>query len=108
MGKNYFCWHKNTLHIELQIQTKASKNSVIGIQTSRLKISINALPEKGKANTQLVKFLAQYFGVPIKQVTLTKGLTNKYKSAAIIDPKKNLELFTQGKTNYLGCCHVVG
>jgi len=89
----FYLWNKNDLILELQIQTKATKNAIIGEYNHRLKISITAAPEAGKANAHLIKFLAKYFGIPQKQVKIIKGHQNKYKSILIMAPKNNLDKF---------------
>ncbi len=90
MIEKFYRWNEDDLLLELQIQTKASKDAIIGEHNNRLKISITATPEAGKANAHLTKFLAKCFGVSQKQVTITKGTTNKYKSVLISSPKKDV------------------
>ena len=89
MVTSFYHWNKNDLLLELQIQTKASKNSIVGEYNNRLKISLTTAPEAGKANAHLIKFLAKYFGVQQKQVKIIKGDKNKYKLVAITNPKNN-------------------
>jgi len=93
MNASFYHWNKNDLSLELQIQTKASRDSIIGEYNNRLKVSITTAPEAGKANAHLIKFLAKYFGVQQKQVKIIKGDKNKYKSVLIIAPKNNLDQY---------------
>ena len=93
MEKTFYFWDKNTLYLNLQIQTKAKKNAVIGKHSQRLKVAISAVPEDGKANLHLVGFLALYFGVKQRQVKITNGHKSRYKSVMIMEPKDNLEQF---------------
>ena len=86
MTKNFYRWDGKNLIIELQVQTKASKDAIVGEHNNRLKISVTAIREAGKANNHLIKFLANYFKVPQKQVQIIKGHTNKYKTVLISDP----------------------
>ncbi|MDD5751121.1 MAG: DUF167 domain-containing protein [Candidatus Peribacteraceae bacterium] len=44
-----------------------------------LKIDIAAVPEDGKANEELVRFLAEEFDVPKSHVEILKGQTAKTK-----------------------------
>lgn len=91
--KSYYLWNNNELRLELQVQTKASKNAIIGEYNHRLKIAITTAPTDGKANDHLIKFFADYFGVPQQQIKIIRGHTNKHKSILISNPKKNLEKF---------------
>ena len=44
-----------------------------------LKIAIAAAPEKGKANAELIRFLASYFHSPKDRVIIKRGLTTNKK-----------------------------
>ena len=68
--KLYYRWKENCLLLELYVQPKASKNMIAGQYGDYLKIAITAPPVEGKANNHLIKFLASYFKVPQKQISL--------------------------------------
>ncbi|EKE00895.1 MAG: hypothetical protein ACD_21C00256G0007 [uncultured bacterium] len=91
--KPYYRWQGTDLFLELYVQTRASKNTVAGQHGERLKVTITAPAVEGKANKYLIKFLAQYFDVPQKQVEITKGNNSRYKSILISDPKTHLVEF---------------
>lgn len=44
---------------------------------------VTAIAENGKANEMLLKMLAAEFGLPLKSLTITHGLTNRNKLIAI-------------------------
>jgi len=48
-----------------------------------LKIAVKAAPEKGKANRELIRFLAAYFSVTNDQVTIIRGLEQRLKLVKI-------------------------
>ncbi|HRI75560.1 MAG TPA: DUF167 domain-containing protein [Alphaproteobacteria bacterium] len=48
-----------------------------------LKISVNAVPEDGKANRALVDFLAQEWGLPKSAFSLISGDTSRQKTLLI-------------------------
>ncbi len=50
-----------------------------------LKIAVKAAPEKGKANRELVRYLAGFFEVSNDQVILTRGLEQRIKLVKISD-----------------------
>ena len=89
--KTYYTLNGNDLFLEIQVQTKANKNAIIGEYNNRLKIAITAAPTDGKANEHLIKFFAKYFGVPKNQVEIIRGLRSKLKSILVSNPKKNLD-----------------
>ena len=44
----------------IKIQTNAKKNEITEQRDDFLKIKIKAIPEKGKANEELIKFLSKH------------------------------------------------
>lgn len=48
-----------------------------------LKISVNAVPEDGKANKEMISFLAKSWGVPKSSISLISGATNRQKLVLI-------------------------
>jgi hypothetical protein len=55
----------------------------MGLHGDGLKIRLAALPVDGAANSALLKFLAEIFDVPQRQVTLKQGLTSRRKIVEI-------------------------
>jgi len=49
-----------------------------------LKIAIAGVPEKGKANLELIKFLSKEFEVSKKMVYIISGSTDRFKLIKII------------------------
>lgn len=43
------------------------------------KISVNAVPEKGKANAELIKFLSKEFNTAKSNISIKQGLTSGLK-----------------------------
>ena len=72
---------------QVKIHPSASKNEIKEIlEDKTVKINIAAPPEKGKANRELVKFLAQQLGVEKNNVTLISGETSPQKRIRVISP----------------------
>ncbi|MDD2705702.1 MAG: DUF167 domain-containing protein [Acidocella sp.] len=57
-----------------------------GWPPARLKISINAPPEDGKANDAIISALAKWLGIKPSAITLTAGGSSRDKKLAIIGP----------------------
>ena len=67
----------NLVHIK--ISPNAKKNEII--KTSQeTKIKITAQPVDGKANKELIEFLAKTFKIPKTFIEIVKGDTSKEKS----------------------------
>ncbi|MEQ1790197.1 MAG: DUF167 domain-containing protein [Rickettsiales bacterium] len=76
----------------LHITPKSAKNHIIGWVDDAdgkavLKIKIVAPPEDGKANIELIKFLAKHWKVPKSALELISGETSRHKRLKIYDAK---------------------
>ncbi len=72
--------------LSLHIQPGAKRTEVAGVHGKALKIRLAAPPVDGKANAQLIRFLAAAFGVPARAVTLLRGETSREKTVRIDQP----------------------
>lgn len=69
--------------LELHVQPGAARSEFAGGHGGRLKLRLAAAPVEGKANAALVEFLADYFGVPKRNVRITAGLKSRRKRVLI-------------------------
>ena len=69
--------------LAVRAQPGAKKTTIIGIYgegaSAQLKIAVQAPPIEGRANTALVKFLAELFGIPKSSVELMTGELSRSK-----------------------------
>jgi uncharacterized protein len=69
--------------LELHVQPGASRTEFAGKHGDRIKVRLAAPPQDGKANAALIEFLAQYYGVPRRNVRITSGLKSRQKRVVI-------------------------
>jgi uncharacterized protein (TIGR00251 family) len=62
------------------------RSAFIGLYGDRLRIRVGAPPVDGKANAELLAFLARAFGVPRRRVRLISGASGRDKTVAIEAP----------------------
>lgn len=72
------------LRLRVYVQPGSSKNLVVGPHNGALKVKIKAPPVEGKANDELVSFLASVFGLSKRAVTLERGDTGRQKTLLLI------------------------
>ena len=65
--------------IEVRVQPRASSNEIVGFREGVLRVRLQAPPVDGAANDALVRFLADEFGVPRRQVRIVSGLGSRNK-----------------------------
>ena len=80
-------WSGDHLILNLRVQPKACHNEIAGPKGDHLKLRIAASAVGGKANQELVRFLAKLFGVPQNRVTLLRGITSRVKQVRIDCPQ---------------------
>lgn len=81
--------------LALYLQPNASRTAIVGLHQHYLKIAISAPALAGKANSQLIQFLAQCFQVPKSAVLLEKGQQSRIKKVKIISDKPLPESLSQ-------------
>ena len=84
----FYEWQGSDLLLRLKVQPKARKNEFCEVMGNWLKVRITALPVDGKANLQLVKFLAQQFKVSQSQIELISGDSHREKRFKISRPSR--------------------
>lgn len=81
-------WDGKNLVLCIAVQPRASNNVLVGIHGQQIKVRLTAPPVEGKANQALVKQLAQWFKVPVSQISIQQGQTSKHKIVHIKRPKR--------------------
>jgi uncharacterized protein len=78
------------LVLTLHVQPGAKRTEVAGTHgegtQTRLKVRLAAPPVDGKANAELLRFLADVFGVSLRSVTLLRGESSRAKVVRIEGP----------------------
>ena len=82
--------------LALHVQPGARRTEIAGLRgegkESRLKIRLAAPPVDGKANAELLRFLADAFDVPLRDVVLVRGETSRHKVVRIERPARRPDL----------------
>jgi uncharacterized protein (TIGR00251 family) len=72
--------------LRLHVQPGARRTEVSGLHGGAIRLRLAAPPVEGKANAALRAFLAEAFGVTLRQVTLLRGATSRDKVVRIDEP----------------------
>lgn len=67
------------MKLRVKVVPKASRNAIAGWVGERLKICVNAPPERGKANAAVETVLAEALGVARDAVRIVSGETSPHK-----------------------------
>jgi uncharacterized protein (TIGR00251 family) len=69
--------------LAVKVTPNAGRNEITGLKDGVLQVRIAAPPEKGKANKELIDFLADRLQVKKSSVLIIKGQTSRYKTITI-------------------------
>ncbi|MBI4808557.1 MAG: YggU family protein [Nitrosomonadales bacterium] len=83
-------WYRRSgdvLTLTLHIQPGAKRSEIAGLHGEALKIRLAAPPIEGRANEALLRFIADTFGVSLRQVELKQGGQSRHKLVAVTGSK---------------------
>lgn len=69
--------------LHIYVQPKASKSKIAGTHDGCLKLAVAAPPVDGKANEEIVKFLARLLGLPGRAISIHSGDKSRKKKVRI-------------------------
>jgi len=72
------------MRIYIKVIPKSSQRKVEKMDDGTYKVLVTVVPEKGKANQEVIKLLAKYFQVSKSQITILSGKTAKVKLVEIL------------------------
>jgi uncharacterized protein (TIGR00251 family) len=74
--------------LSLHVQPGAKRTEAACIHGDAMKIRLAAPPVDGRANAELLRFLADAFGVPLRSVTLLRGEASRQKTVRVEAPAR--------------------
>ena len=69
--------------LDVHVQPGAKRSEFAGQHGERIKIRLAAPAVDNKANEALIEFLAEYYGVPRRNVQIASGLKSRRKRVLI-------------------------
>lgn len=70
--------------IEIRVIPKSSRNEVL-LRNGTLTVAVTSAPEKGKANSAVLKVLGDFFGVGSSKLAVVAGETVRKKLISVPD-----------------------
>ena len=70
--------------LEVKVSPRAARSEVVGTMSDgKLKVKVAAAPEDGQANEELLRVLAEHFGVAQRELKIVSGHSSTRKRIAI-------------------------
>lgn len=67
------------MRLAVKVSPKAARDALIGWHDAQLKVSVTAVPERGKANAAVRELLSEVLRIPKSSITLLRGDTSSQK-----------------------------
>ena len=74
---------KDECTFRVRVVPRSRRNEIVGLHGDALKLRLAALPERGKANQALSKFLAGRLGVSSSEVEILSGHASRQKRVRV-------------------------
>ena len=71
------------MKLKVKVIANSSKQDVKE-ENGILKVHLKSIPQKGKANGELIEVLSEHFGIKKGQINIIKGLRSNIKEVEII------------------------
>jgi uncharacterized protein (TIGR00251 family) len=71
------------VRLKLRVKAGGRRNGILGVHNGALKLSVTAVPEKGKANKAVLALLAEALSVPVSSVEILSGSSSPDKSVRV-------------------------
>ena len=75
------------VNLQVIVKPGSPHRQVLRQDTRGLVIGLNSQPSKGRANDELMEFLAELFGTPRSSVAIIRGHTARLKTVRIAKPQ---------------------
>lgn len=78
--------HPGGTKVDVYVQPGAKRNQIQGERDGLLWVRVSAPPVEGRANQELLRFLADMLGLPRSRLELVRGESSRRKSVLVRGP----------------------
>jgi len=72
------------MKITIKVKTNADRPEITQLDECTYEVKVKSIPQKGRANAEVIEVLSDYFKTPKSDITILAGHTNKNKIVEII------------------------
>lgn len=76
--------HADGVDVTVRVKPRSSKSRVLGERGDAVEVAVSAAPVDGEANAELVRTLAEFFGLARSRVQIASGKTGKNKVVRLV------------------------
>jgi len=74
---------KKGITVKVKVEPRSSQQGIAGVLGDTVKIKVHAAPVGGSANEELIRIIADEFGIRKKSVRIIQGKTSRSKTIEI-------------------------
>ena len=74
------------MNLQVVVKPGSAQRRILRRDARGLLIAVNSQPSKGRANEELIAFLADIVGIPRTSVTIIRGHSARVKTVRIVNP----------------------
>lgn len=71
-------------YIHISVRANAPRTRIRGVKGDRILLEVNAPPERGRANTELLRYLRKSLGVDGSSVSIVSGRRERRKVVRVV------------------------
>ncbi len=75
--------YREGCRLQVAVQPGASATVLVGLHGDAVKIRLHAPPVDGRANEELCRFLAEILSLPLRGISIERGLTSRRKQVLL-------------------------
>ena len=88
MERPFYTWDGDVLVLNILGTPNAKKDAIGKVKGHQLCVSVKAVPRAGEATDYMVRFLAEEFGVSVRDIEVVTGRMNVNKVLRIKSPQR--------------------
>lgn len=85
---------KNGVKLRLRLTPKSSQDKIVGVEQGPdgpvLAVKVRAIPDKGKANSAVLKLISRWVVLPQAEINLVSGHKSRFKTVEILGNEERL------------------
>jgi uncharacterized protein (TIGR00251 family) len=87
---SWLSWDSDSVTVRVVARPGASRQQILRVEPRGLLVALNSPPEKGRANDELIEYLARIASVPRSTIAIVRGDTSRHKTIrmTVRDPAK--------------------
>ncbi len=74
---------KDRINLRIKVIPRAGVNRLVGVRNGELTVKLKVVPERGKANRELIRMLASLLGVPTSEIEIRSGAASPHKVLSV-------------------------